>query len=306
MKKQKKCWIAVSVAILLLSCITVTVVFAVSQAASTDGYQPLHEKPAIGDLIQEPMDPPEKSSDTSVAARSKEWYEYITYSQTPVNETPIVIDDHTRVFYYDPFDYSYGMIMEANTDTQTGYDTVNQYEISVKTTHSLEVKFGESVQTDVSLTSTIKASAGAGMKDFFWAETGTEITSKLSTTLEANITVTEFDETVKTVDKTFYAVYFSEYGAPYAWKLVDYTVYLPLKCDVQFKKSDGTWVSSGEDVYCLLATVQGTCRSYIKNNVAYIEHWGTGEPVTVDDFWQGFFTKEALIRSYQNSLLPQK
>ena len=43
---------------------------------------------------------------------------------------------------------------------------------------------------------------------------------------------------------------------------------------------------------------------WLQNNVAYYEHWGTGEPVTWDEFWSQFFTEEKLIEAYKNKLYP--
>ena len=77
---------------------------------------------------------------------------------------------------------------------------------------------------------------------------------------------------------------------------------MPMYYIVQRKVGD-EWINVGED-FCLLTTLQGTCRSWIENNVVYYEHWGTGEKVTWNDFWSGFFTKEGLAAAYQNKLYP--
>lgn len=106
----------------------------------------------------------------------------------------------------------------------------------------------------------------------------------------------------KTVTQVYNASYFNEAGAPLQWKIIQYTVYMPMKYELQCK-IDGEWVST-DSSYCILTTMQGTCRAYMKDTQAYIEHWGTGEAVLWDDFWDGFFTEEALLKAYKDRLYP--
>ena len=77
---------------------------------------------------------------------------------------------------------------------------------------------------------------------------------------------------------------------------------MPMKYQVEYLV-DNEWVFGGFN-YCLLTTIQGTTRSWIQNNVVYYEHWGTGEAVTWDEFWNQFFTEERLIAAYRNRLYP--
>ena len=106
----------------------------------------------------------------------------------------------------------------------------------------------------------------------------------------------------KTVNRTFSAGYYNASGAPLPWKIVQYTVYMPMKYELQCK-FDGEWYSTDSD-YCILTTIQGACRAYMQNTQTYVEHWGTGEPVLWDDFWGRFFTEDKLIKAYQNKLYP--
>jgi hypothetical protein len=105
------------------------------------------------------------------------------------------------------------------------------------------------------------------------------------------------------VTTIYLAQYFNEDGSPLSWKIVQYAVFMPLRYDLQTKVGN-EWLTvySG---YSLLTPVQGTCRAYMKNNVAYIEDWGTGLPVTWDDFWNGFFTTTTLKNAYENKLYPE-
>ncbi|MBQ7625160.1 MAG: hypothetical protein IJS65_07790 [Clostridia bacterium] len=106
-----------------------------------------------------------------------------------------------------------------------------------------------------------------------------------------------------TITKTYDAGYFNASGAPLQWKIVKYTVKMPMKYQVEYLVDD-EWIF-GNYSYCLLTTIQGTCRAWLQNNVAYYEHWGTGEPVTWDEFWVQFFTEDSLIAAYKNKLYPE-
>lgn len=105
-----------------------------------------------------------------------------------------------------------------------------------------------------------------------------------------------------TITKTYNAGYFNASGAPLQWKIIKYTVMMPMKYQIEYLVDD-EWVF-GDYNYCLLNTIQGTCRAWLQNNVAYYEHWGTGEPVTWDEFWAKFFTREKLVDAYKNRLYP--
>ena len=107
-----------------------------------------------------------------------------------------------------------------------------------------------------------------------------------------------------TISKTFEAGYFNSSGAPLQWKIVKYTVQMPMYYTVQFCVDD-EWIIVS-DGYALLTTIEGTCRSWLQNNTAYYEHWGTGEPVTWNEFWGRFFTESSLKAAYQSKLYPDR
>lgn len=107
-----------------------------------------------------------------------------------------------------------------------------------------------------------------------------------------------------TVTKTYDAGYFNDHGAPLQWKIIKYTVKMPMFYQVEYLV-DGEWIY-GKSNYCTINTIQGTCRAWLENNVAYYEHWGTGEPVTWDEFWGQFFTEESLVAAYKNKLYPDR
>lgn len=145
---------------------------------------------------------------------------------------------------------------------------------------------------------TVTTSAHTDVISNYISDRITTITgSKLTSSIELSTTNST------TITKTYHAGYFNASGSPLQWKIIKYTVLMPMKYQVQHLVDD-EWVF-GDYSYCLLTTIQGTCRSWLQNNVAYYEHWGTGEPVTWDEFWNQFFTKENLIKAYQSKLYPE-
>ena len=133
-----------------------------------------------------------------------------------------------------------------------------------------------------------------------WTKVADRITT--ATGSSSSINTSWSTDNSKTVTQVYNAAYFNDAGSPLQWKVIQYTVYMPMKYELQCK-IDGEWVST-DYAYCVLVTMQGTCRAYMKNTQAYIEHWGTGEAVLWDDFWDGFFTEESLLQAYQNKLYP--
>ncbi len=117
-----------------------------------------------------------------------------------------------------------------------------------------------------------------------------------------NSFTSEINHESTTYTKTYDAVHFNEKGTPYQWKIIKYTVKVPMFYQIEYL-IDGEWIY-GDSNYCTINTIQGTCRAWLQNNVAYYEHWGTGEPVTWDEFWSQFFTEDQLVAAYKNRLYP--
>jgi hypothetical protein len=109
--------------------------------------------------------------------------------------------------------------------------------------------------------------------------------------------------TSTSITYTYNATYFNAAGSPLPWRLVNYAVFMPLKYQYQYKINGNEWVTVYTD-YCLLTTMQGTCRNWMNDNVSYVEHWGTGRPVVWSEFWKGFFTPSTLASTYKNGLYP--
>ena len=134
-----------------------------------------------------------------------------------------------------------------------------------------------------------------------WEQLSARVTKTLGSSSSTSTAWSEAEST--TVTKTYAATHFSSDGVtPLPWAVVDYSVQMPMKCCYQIMYS-GEWITVST-VYCLLTTIQGTCRTWMNNGQAYIEDWGSGEPVLYDEFWSQFMTKDQLVQAYQNKLYP--
>lgn len=253
-----------------------------------------YEKPSVGEIAQDGAYPDEVKSNSSANAQEKEWYEYITYSKTPIGEKQ---EGNIKYVFYDPYDYNYGMIMEFSAPESDygefydpeGYTTANEISVSYSKSKSFawaddsnhSFGFEEEGGADLPLIAEAKVKF---TQTFGWSssESGSNDSSASKSVI-------------------YNALYFNSKGTPYRWRVVKYVVYLPLYCEKQIL-ANGEWVVS-ETNYCLLTTVEGTCREWI-NNVAYVEDWRTGEAIQVENFWKEFFSKDALISAYKNQMIP--
>ena len=134
-----------------------------------------------------------------------------------------------------------------------------------------------------------------------WTQLSARVTKTLGSSSATSNSWAEEEST--TVTRTYAATHFASDGVtPLPWAIVHYTVQMPMKCCLQTKYS-GEWVTVAT-VFCLLTTVQGTCRAWMQNGQVYYEDWGNGEPVVATDFWSQFMTKDQLVQAYQNKLYP--
>ena len=305
MKSKKKKIIAIVATVMVLSMLFTTVTVAAltnggisnlwDKAENKDGIVK-YEKPSVGDIAQDGAYPDEVKSDASANAKEKEWYEYITYSKTPIEEKQTA---NTKYVFYDPYDYNYGMIMVISDpendfgdyyNGEEGYTTANEISVSYSKSKS------RSWASDISL--------DFGFEESFGAEyLGASAEMKFTQNVGVSHTQSGSNDSSASKDVTYNALYFNAYGTPYRWRIVKYTVYLPLYCEKQ-SLVNGEWAVV-DSSYCLLATVQGTCREWIENGVAFIEDWRSGEPIQVEKFWNEFFTKDRLEAAYKDKLLPE-
>ena len=301
MSKIKKLRI-VLVSVLVLAVLSGTVL----AAATAGGWVPAawggnnaetkYEKPSLNEVADEGVEPEPLAPDESAISTAKMWYEYITYSAEPLHEQQIT--DKMKLVYYDPYDYNYGSIMEI-TDTN----------VASMGGMSIPCPFSSANELDVTWsTSTVEGtewSSEFGFEAEQAFEYGTVV--KMSTTLHIQVGHTQSGskETEQGVEMSqiFSAVHCNSNGVPYQWKVVHYTVYLPVKVEIHKLGADGEYIVV-DTKYAQVPTVQGTCREYIINGVTYIEDWRTGEGVPLDDFWDDFMTPAKLEAAYANKLLP--
>ena len=134
-----------------------------------------------------------------------------------------------------------------------------------------------------------------------WTQLSDRVTKSLGSSISTSSSWSETEGT--TISKTYAATHFASDGVtPLPWAIVHYRVQMPMKCSLQVKHS-GEWITLST-IYCLLTTVQGTCRAWMQNGQVYYEDWGNGEPVVATDFWSQFMTKEQLIAAYTDKLYP--
>ena len=303
-RNRRKSIIIISiVSLVAVLCGTIAVASLTGSSAATLGQQEpekdgdvKYEKPAVGDIAQDGAYPDEKKSDSSPNGQEKQWYEYVTYSKIPIYE---IKAGNQKLVFYDPYDYNYGLVMELSNpsnefgdyyDGEEGYTTANEisvtYSVSSTTTWnhawSVELGFEESGGVEIPLL------AKGEMK--------------FTQTFGYNGSWTNSDDSSASKTVTYNALYFNSNGTPYRWRIVKYTVYLPLYCECQIFKN-GEWIVV-ETNYCLLTTVEGTCREWI-NEVAYVEDWRTGEPMQVENFWKEYYSTYDLLDAYINQLIPQ-
>lgn len=173
-----------------------------------------------------------------------------------------------------------------NTDyTESSHDTTysDDYKTSTKTTGYDDVEYNNTSETTG------------------WTELSDRITKTLGSSISTSSSWSETEST--TVSKTYAATHFASDGiTPLPWAIVHYQVQMPMKVSMQVKYS-GEWITVST-VYCLLTTVQGTCRAWMQQGQVYYEDWGNGEPVVATDFWSQFTTKENLIKAYNDKLYP--
>ena len=303
MSKTKKLRI-VLVSVLVLAVLSGTVLAAataggwVPAAWGGDNAETKYEKPSLNEVADEGVEPEPLTPDESAINTDKQWYEYITYTVEPMAEEKI--DGNTKLVFYDPYDYNYGTIMEID-DTNVASRAGMKIPCPFSSANELDVTWSTSTVEGEEWSSEF----GFDIEQAF--EYGV-LKSTFTTTLAVHLGHTQAGskETENGVEMSqiFSAVHCNSNGVPYQWKVVHYTVYLPLKVEVYKKDAQGEYILNSTQ-YMQLPTVQGTCREYIINGVTYIEDWRTGDGVPLDDFWEDFMTPKKLIEAYDSKkLLP--
>ena len=193
-----------------------------------------------------------------------------------------------------------GLSIEAeHTSSHSSTTNHNAAIVQDKTTKTTE--YGDGYKTTTSYSGSDTVQNNTNSETTGWTELSARVTKTIGSSTSTSNTWSESEST--TVTKTYAATHFASDGVtPLPWAIVHYQVQMPLKCCMQVKYS-GEWVTIST-VYCLLTTVQGTCRAWMQNSQVYYEDWGNGEPVVATDFWSQFMTKEQLVNTYRDKLYP--
>lgn len=198
-------------------------------------------------------------------------------------------------------------LAEMETSTKGGINVTNTNNFGLVKNWSWkdeDYSYGGDSFSDYNRGYTVDDTTTRSISDAGYSKTTSTIADRFSraTGMSSSTSISFSTNDSTTVSKTYDAGYFNDKGAPLQWKIIKYTVKMPMKYRVECLV-DGDWIFMEND-YCTLNTIQGTCRAYMSNNVAYYEHWGTGEPVVWEQFWGQFFTESSLIAAYKNRLYP--
>lgn len=125
MKHKWSAWIAALLALILL----VSLIFTAFAASPDDGEasESKYENIPVNETTGEGGNPPELAADAAAVYFSKEWYEYLRYSEEPISSCRV--DDTMRIIFYDPYEYGSSMVMEVTYD-DSGWSTANTTSIS--------------------------------------------------------------------------------------------------------------------------------------------------------------------------------
>ncbi len=240
------------------------------------------------------------------------------YNYDEIHKTDGTVQDTTTYGYkaYDTVSLTISETLELQTVTGTNDFGLPQVEIEVGSNTTVQDTFGmEWLQNEVTNETTYKGYKTTTTHDYEydvedrtksettgWEQLSARVTKSIGSTSSTSTGWSETEST--TVTKRYAATHFASDGVtPLPWAVVHYQVQMPMKCCLQVKYS-GEWVTI-TTVYCLLTTVQGTCRAWISNGQVNYEDWGSGEPVVATDFWSQFMTREQLINAYKNKLYPE-
>lgn len=181
-------------------------------------------------------------------------------------------------------------ILAAET-IKIGYDSTQQHNRTTYEDHGTDTDYEGEDTVEYDTTSNTTG----------WTKLSDRVTRTTGSSKSTSTTWSETEGT--TVTKNFAATHFADDGVtPLPWAVVKYRVLMPMKCCLQIKV-EGEWVTVST-IYCMLTTVQGTCRAWLQNGELYYEDWGNGRPVVASDFWAGYMSKEALVAAYADKLYP--
>lgn len=230
----------------------------------------------------------------------KQWYEYIEFD----TDSTDYIEGKTTVRCYMPLDYSQSTVMtykplSMTTAGKSGnilgqtqsiasgdYTTASSVTVNYSVSSSFSLGFNESLTVGMTIGTELGAGASATASAGLVSAT-TSIESKVkydvSTQLGFQSNQTMQTSETQSISRTFEKI--DEIDTP--WRIVQYYVQVPVKIEV-YKKGVQSILDSG---YFLINIMTGTCRQWADGT---IEHWQTGERVTIENFESDFCTADAI------------
>ncbi|MBQ6677506.1 MAG: hypothetical protein IJM71_05595 [Clostridia bacterium] len=201
-----------------------------------------------------------------------------------------------------------GILAKVVAKEEISTETSGSLTTSLNSTDSASTSVATSAVTSGSTTDQINSAitsnvTGSESKTSGWSIVADRITTSLGSSGSTSRTWSTSESTSLTVN--YAATHFTESGTPFSWNIAHYHVKMPMRCEKQYKIG-GEWITTSS-CYVELTTIEGTCRTWIQNSKTYYEDWGTGQPVTWEDFYSKFyFGEENLIDAYQNKLYPDE
>lgn len=230
---------------------------------------------------------------TSGTVTNEDHYEYKKYNTT--NESLESILDSATEISLNPLD------MAKETITIGLHHNTEHNEAMLTDTVKHETKYGDGYKTTTAYTGDDTVENNSSSTTEGWTQLSARVTKTIGSSSSTSSSWSETEST--TITKTYAATHFASDGVtPLPWAIVHYQVQMPMKTCLQVKYS-GEWTTLST-VYCLLTTVQGTCRAWMQNGQTYYEDWGNGEPVVETEFWSKFMTRESLMAAYNDKLYP--
>lgn len=193
--------------LLLAIVMSVSIIGITVQATDSHDTTPLvstYDKLDTNVLTDLGQDPEEISVSSKAEFFTKEWYEYITYSDKAV--ASYKLDERERIVFYDPLDYASSMIMDITYDDSIGWSTANSVSISHEfsktlssdTSYSTESSSSTEVAQGPDVTGEISSSVGKTVsksthEDYSISaevSASTSVETSLETSLETNAVTT--------------------------------------------------------------------------------------------------------------------
>ena len=228
-------------------------------------------------------------------------------SVTAGTSATVSTSETTKIGAEEEMGLNYGvesLKISASEEVSIGVGASETISVSATDSASTSISIGasESGSTSNQINDAITTNVtGSESKTAGWSIVADRITTSIGSSGSSARTWSVSESTSLTVN--FAATHFTESGTPFSWNIAHYHVKMPMRCEKQYKIG-GEWITTSS-CYVVLTTIEGMCRTWIQNSKTYYEDWGTGEPVTWEDFFRTFYFGESgLVEAYQNKLYP--